>query len=399
MERLIENFRNRLKSVSLEFSRSIIEKINWEGRLIGIRGAKGVGKTTLMLQYIKIHFPDDDSVLYASLDDLWFTQNNLPDMVAAFVKLGGKRLFLDEIHKYPSWIQIIKNIYDTYPSLKVVFTGSSLLDILDSKHDLSRRVDSYYMKGLSFREYLNLELNKEFRIYTLDDVVKKHLIISNEITDQISPLPQFRKYLRSGYYPFFRETPELYSGKLNDIITAIIDSELPSLRNVSVSHCNRLKKILMTLYESAPFVPNIRELSNATGIDRNTMVNYLNYLAEADLIRNLFHDASGITRLKKPDRIFPENTNLQYAFHYKMPEMKSINETFLANQLSYNRSLTITENGGLKTEDKRIFFPGEVPPAEREDISFSHENCFFAADDMEFGHGNRIPLWQFGFLY
>lgn len=338
-------------------------------------------------------------MLYVSLDDLWFTQNNLPDLVNAFVKLGGKLLFLDEVHKYPSWSQVIKNIYDSYPDLKIVFTGSSLLEILNSRSDLSRRVDSYNMKGLSFREYLNFEVKTKFDIYSLDDIINNHLRLSREITDQIPPLLHFRKYLRSGYYPFFKETGDLYPDRIKDIITVIIDSELPSLRNVNVSHCTKLKKILMIIYESAPFVPNIRELSSQTGIDRNTMVSYLNYLAEADLIRNLFYDTSGMTRMKKPDKIFPENTNLQYAFHYKMPEIKSIHETFLANQLSYNRTLTVSENGGLKTEDDKIFFAGAISSDRKEGFSLNPENNYFASDNIEYGVGNNIPIWLFGFLY
>ena len=399
MERLIETFRNRLKFITLDFSRSIMDKIDWNSRLIGIRGARGVGKTTLILQYIKTHFPDDNSVLYVSLDDLWFTQNNLPDLINDFVKLGGKRLFLDEVHKYPSWSPVIKNIYDSYPDLKIVFTGSSLLEMLNSRSDLSRRVNPYYMKGLSFREYLNFELKTKFDIYSLDDITGNHLELSRVITNQIPPLLHFRKYLRSGYYPFFKEAGDLYSDRLKDIINVIIDFELPSLRNVNVSQCTKLKKILMIIYESAPFIPNIRELSSTTDIDRNTMINYLNYLAEADLLRNLFHDVSGMTRMKKPDKIFPENTNLQYAFHYKMPEMKSINETFLANQLSYNHTLTVTENGGLKNEDDRIFFAGPISSDKKENLLIMSETNYIASDNIEFGIGNSIPIWLFGFMY
>jgi len=207
MERIIEKFRNKLSHISVDFTRSLMDEIKWEARMIGIKGARGVGKTTLMLQYIKKHFEHDTAVLYVSLDDIWFSDNKFAYLADQFVKHGGKLLFLDEVHKYPGWSRELKNIYDDFPELKIVFTGSSLLEIINSRADLSRRAIIYRMQGLSFREYLNFELGLKLNSHSLDEVLHNHLTISEEVTSEIKPIKHFSQYLREGYYPFYKEIP------------------------------------------------------------------------------------------------------------------------------------------------------------------------------------------------
>jgi len=399
MEKIIEKFRSKLNQTSLGFIRSLMDHINWESRMIGIKGARGVGKTTLMLQYIKKHYEHDPSVLYASLDDIWFSGNKLVNMADRFVKQGGKVLFLDEVHKYPEWSRELKNIYDDFPELKIVFTGSSLLEILNSRADLSRRAVVYTMQGLSFREYLNLETGLKLNAYTLDDIILNHLNYSGEITSLLKPLKYFQRYLQAGYYPFYREIPELYFVRLGETINMIIEIELPLLRGVDISYSSKLKQMLLIISESAPFIPNISKLSERIGINRNTFISYMNFLMEAGLLRNLYRDAHGITRLQKPEKVFLENTNIAHALGIQFPDKGNLRETFFANQLSYTHPLTIPEKGDFMTSDGRVFEIGGVNKDNRQFNKDNIKNGFIASDDIEFGNRNKIPLWMFGFLY
>lgn len=399
MEKIIEKFRSKLNHTSLGFIRSLMDHINWESRMIGIKGARGVGKTTLMLQYIKKHYEHDPSVLYASLDDIWFSGNKLVDMADRFAKQGGKVLFLDEVHKYPEWSRELKNIYDDFPELKIVFTGSSLIEILNSRADLSRRAVVYTMQGLSFREYLNLEMGLKLNAYTLDDIILNHLNYSGEITSLLKPLKYFQRYLQAGYYPFYKEIPELYFVRLGETINMIIEIELPLLRGVDISYSSKLKQMLLIISESAPFIPNISKLSERIGINRNTFISYLNFLMEAGLLRNLYRDAHSITRLQKPEKVFLENTNIAHALGIQFPDKGNLRETFFANQLSYTHPLTIPEKGDFMTSDGRVFEIGGVNKDNRQFNKDNIKNGFIASDDIEFGNRNKIPLWMFGFLY
>ena len=399
MEKIIEKFRNKLSHTSVDFTRSLMDEIKWEARMIGIKGARGVGKTTLMLQYIKKHFEHDPAVLYVSLDDIWFSDNKFADLADQFVKHGGKLLFLDEVHKYPGWSGELKNIYDDFPELKIVFTGSSLLEIINARADLSRRAIIYRMQGLSFREYLNFELGLKLNSFSLDEVLHNHLKISGVVTSEIKPIKHFWQYLREGYYPFYKEIPELYYSRLGEIMNMIIEMELPLLRGVDVTYSSKLKQMLLLISESAPFIPNISKLSERIGINRNTFISYLGFLQEAGLLRNLYRDTHGITRLQKPEKIFLENTNIAYALINGLPEKGNIRETFFANQLSYNHSLTIPENGDFLVDGSKTFEIGGKGKDNKQLNKATVNNGFIASDDIEFGNGNKIPLWMFGFLY
>jgi len=397
MNSIQEKFQRKIQDTSLSFIRSQMTDIAWEARLIGIKGARGVGKTTLLLQYIKKNLPINEETLYVSLDNIWFTENNLSDLTDSFIKKGGKYLFLDEVHKYPNWAQELKNIYDDYPQLKIVFTGSSLLEILNARADLSRRAIIYTMQGLSYREYLNLILKVEMPILSLEDIVSNHIKLAQDLNNTIKPLQHFDSYLKSGYYPFFLEAPSLYFQRLEEVINLILEIELPLLRKVDIAYINKLKQLLQIIAQSVPFMPNISKLSERIGINRNTLISYLYFLNEAHIIKNLYRDAKGISQLQKPDKIYLDNTNLQYAFSTNNANIGNIRETFFVNQLSYKHLVEYTKQGDFRVDWMYTFEIGG-PQKTKKQIK-DLENAFIASDDIEYGYQNKIPLWLFGFLY
>jgi hypothetical protein len=397
MEILFEKFYKKIDSVPLDFRRSLAGKINWNARLIGIKGARGVGKTTLLLQYIKANLPLDQSTLYVSLDNIWFAENRLSTMTDSFVKQGGKYLFLDEVHKYLNWTQELKNIYDDYPELQVVFTGSSLLEILNSRADLSRRAIVYTLQGLSFREYLGLTQKLEFPEYNLERLLADHVQLARQITSQIRPLQYFEDYLKFGYFPFFREVPDLYYHRLEEVINMTLEIELPLLRKVQVSYVPKLKQLLQIIAESVPFIPNVSKLSERIGVNRNTFTTYLHFLEEANLIRNLYKDASGISLLQKPEKIYLDNTNFQFALASRSAEKGAVRETFFANQLGYEYQVDYTAKGDFLVNRTYTFEIGGIGKGNQQ-IS-EVPDSYLAADELEYGYGNKIPLYLFGFLY
>ena len=397
MTGLYEKYIRKIDATPVNFTRSLMDVIQWDARLIGIKGARGVGKTTLILQYIKKNIPIDESSLYVSLDNIWFAANTVSALVDQFVKQGGKFLFLDEVHKYPNWSQELKNIYDDYPELKIVFTASSLLEILNARADLSRRAVVYTMQGLSYREYLNLKLGLDLQKHSLNDILIDHLRISREINAVVKPLQYFNEYLRHGYYPFFQEFPELYFQRVEEVINLILEIELPLLRKVEVAYVSKLKQLLQIISESVPFVPNVTKLSERIGVNRNTFVSYLYFLEEAHIIRNLYKDAKGITQLQKPNKIFLENTNLQYALSPNKANVGNIRETFFINQLSPQHTLEYIEESDFLVDHKFIF---EVGGKSKNDAQIKNiNNSYLAVDTIEYGIGNKIPLWLFGFMY
>ena len=397
MDSLFEKFFKKIDLVSIDFKRSLMNQIQWDARLIGIKGARGVGKTTLLLQYIKENLPIDESTLYVSLDNIWFGENKLSTLTDSFVKRGGKYLFLDEVHKYPNWSQELKNIYDDYPELKVVFTGSSLLEILNARADLSRRAVSYTLQGLSYREFLHLKTGIELPKLTLNDLLQNHLQLARQINGQLKPLHYFDEYLKTGYFPFFQEVPSLYYQRIEEVINMTLEIELPLLRKVEVSYVSKLKQLLQIISESVPFIPNVSKLSDRIGLNRNTFTTYLFFLQEANLTRNIYKDASGITLLQKPDKIYLENTNFQYALAPKNTEKGSIRETFFVNQLSYQYQVEYVEQGDFLIDQSYTIEVGGSGKTKKQIQGIP--NSYIASDDLEYGTGTKIPLWMFGFLY
>lgn len=396
MEILFEKFRRKIAITDTSFVRNDIEKINWNARLIGIKGQRGVGKTTLLLQYIKLNFLKNlNEILYVSLDDLWFSEYKLVDLAANFAKRGGKILFLDEVHKYPLWSQSIKNIYDDFPKLKIVFTGSSLLEILNSRADLSRRAIIYTLNGLSFREFLEYSENIKLPSFSLTEIIENHENITMEIAQKTMPLSHFENYLKIGYYPYFKEEKLLYFSRLQEVVNFILEVEIPQFKGVSISFLPKIKQLLFAISESAPFVPNINKLSERIGISRETLINYIQYLNDAQILNILYKESKGMTRLQKPDKIFLQNTNLMYCFGNV--NVGNLRETFFVNQLSNTQRISYAEIGDFKINDEFIFEIGGKNKTQKQIKNV--EKSYIVADEIEFGFGNKIPLWLFGFLY
>ena len=397
MEILIEKSYQKVRDADVGFIRSVMDKIDWNDRLIGIRGARGIGKTTLLLQRIKKFLGNSIETLYVSLDNLWFTEHSLLGLVDFFVKRGGKFLFLDEVHKYPNWAQTVKNIYDDFPNLKVVFTGSSLLEILNSRADLSRRAIVYEMQGLSFREFMNITQKTDFQSILLSDILDNHKDISDDILPKIKPLQFFNDYLQYGYYPFFTEGTARFSYRLEEVVNLILEIELPLLRNVEPAYIPKIKQLMQIISESVPFIPNIDGLSKRIEIHRNTLLSYLYYLRETRLTNYLHKDVSGINRLQKPEKIYLENTNLAYCLAENNTDIGNIRETFFLNQLSYNHTVEYPNNGDFWVDKKFLFEIGGKSKSGKQIREAS--NAYIAADNIEYGFGAKIPLWQFGMLY
>lgn len=398
MELLFEKYQQKLRYTNLDFVRSIMDEINWDARLIGIKGARGVGKTTLMLQYIKKYLSDkSDQTLYVSLDHIWFNAHSLLSLVDKFEKKGGKYLFLDEVHKYTNWTQELKNIYDDYPSLKIVFTGSSLLEIINARADLSRRAVIYTMQGFSFREYIAMETGTAFPIIPFDRIRDDHLREATDILKKIRPLKYFPQYLKEGYYPFYKEQPDLYQMRLGEVINMMLEIELPLLRAVELSYVTKIKQLLVVIAESVPFIPNVSKLSEKIQINRTTLLSYLHYLEEIGLTHNLYKGNHGISKLQKPSKIYLENTNLIYALARHNANEGNNRETFFTNQMAYRHQLNYTDQGDFLVNGRYTFEIGGKNKNNKQ-IEKVPES-YIVADHIEYGSGNKIPLWLFGFLY
>jgi len=398
MDSLFTFHTNVIKQISDDFYRFLFEEINWNQRMLAIKGPRGAGKTTLILQYIKYgNYRDDEQALYISADHHWFYTHSLYETAEQFYLNGGRRLFIDEVHKYDRWSRELKNLYDGFPDLKIVFSASSALDIYRGEADLSRRVITYNLPGLSFREYLELMEGVDFEKLSLTEVFEDHLTISRAISEKIQPLPLFKRYLRNGYLPIITEssTAEIPM-RLSQVINAIIESDLAYIEGFDAGTARKIKKLLGVIAESVPFKPNISSLSRKMQASRESVYAWIKFLEEARLLNTLRQDGKGISTLQKPDKIYLENTNLAYALK-ENPDIGSIRESFILNQLR-NKGLEILlpKQGDFKVGDMVIEVGGKNKTIEQVKGLPEHR---IAADDIENGYGNKIPLWLFGFLY
>ena len=398
MEKLIELYRKKLSSINMDFIRSEESLINWNARLVCIRGARGVGKTTLLLQHIKKDFENNyNKALYVSLDNIYFSDNSLIDLATDFIHRGGTHLFLDEVHKMTEWSSILKNLYDDYPELHIAFTGSSLLEILNARADLSRRALVYEMQGLSFREYIAIKTGQNFPVLPLNDIISKNEDISASIASKIKPFEYFETYLKTGYYPFFLEGEEDYYSRLNEIINMILEIELPVLRNLGVAYVPKIKKLLAVIGKSAPFIPNVSELASKIEVSRQTLILYFKYLEDAKLLTQIFKETRGLSALEKPDKILLENTNLMYFLSGELTDIGNVRETFVLNQLKKSHEVLFSEVSDFFVDKKYTFEIGGRNK-KRKQIQ-NVENSYIVADNIEYGTDRCIPIWLFGFLY
>ena len=397
MERLFATYARLLAETNLSFTRYLYDSINWDNRLIVIKGAKGVGKTTMLLQHIKRSFPDVQKSLYASVDNLWFTTHSILDLAEYHYTHGGTHLFLDEVHKYQGWEQQIKNIYDSYPKLQIVLTGSSMLKLDQSlTADLSRRHRLYTMEGLSFREYLKLEGVADLPVLTLEEIINNHFNQASQITSQVKILHHFEKYIQSGYYPFYREEGDGFFDRLQQVIDTIVSSEIPAVSNIEYDSVYKTKQLLGILAERQPYTLNISSLCNALQSSRNNVLKLLDLMDKAALVRRLYSVESGMKMLTKPEKILFYNTNLMYCLT-PHTDSGTMRETYLASQVGAGHTIYMPNQGDLVVDGKWLFEVGGKKKgfSQIKDIVGS----YVVSDDIEIGYGNKIPLWLFGLLY
>ena len=393
---LIDNFHRRIAKVDLRFKRYLYHQINWDSRLIGIKGARGVGKTTMILQYILSNYEDIDKTLYASLDDLWFSTHSLMDLVEWAYNHGVVRLFLDEVHRYDQWSLHLKNIYDNYPDMSIVYTSSSILVMDNAKVDLSRRQTVYMLYGMSFREFLEFSGILSIEALSLDELLRHHVRHAMQITKEIKVIPFFEQYLRFGYYPFYRESGDDFWLRLRETVSVVIDTDLPSVENVSFDTLRKVKRLLMIICERVPFKPNLSELWHQLSTNNELGIRMLYTLDLAQILCLLTSKTKSYKGLFKPDKIFLGNTSLMHALCTTVDKGNE-RETFFLSQLHVGYDVQYPDSGDFLINGNYLF---EVGGKKK---SFSQiadiPNSFLAVDDMEIGHSNRIPLWMFGLLY
>ncbi len=399
MEKLFEIFAIKLRNVPMQFTRSLAGRINWNHRLIGVLGARGVGKTTLLLQHIKNSYArPSKEVLYVDVSHIYFTNNSLIDLADQFYKMGGKYLYLDEIHKYPRWSSEIKQIHDTYAELNLVITGSSILEIEKGEADLSRRMVRYFLFGLSFREYLLFTGALDFAPFDMVELVENHTGIAEKITSKIRPLAFFEQYLSSGYYPYFIEGTDVYHEKLRFTINQVIDTDVPAAEPIDFHTLSKMKKLLYVISSTVPFKPNTQKLADLLAVSRPTLLKLFDLLSRAQLIQTLNAATKGLHLLAKPEKIYLNNPNLMFAFSPTNADTGTIRETFFMNQLlNSGHVLHIPNKGDFLVDNTYVFEVGGRKKSIKqiEDISLA----WVAADGIEIGINQRIPLWMFGFLY
>ncbi len=389
MDRLYEYFIKLLQETDSELFRYIYKDINWDGRMIGITGPRGVGKTTMVLQHIKKALNTKDT-LYVTAEDFYFADNRLTDLADIFVKQGGKYLFIDEIHKYKDWSKELKLIYDYHSDLKVVFTGSSVLDIKKGVSDLSRRSVMYHMQGLSFREYLQVFHNISSNIYSLEEVLDQKV----KIEGLAHPLPMFQDYLRQGYYPFAKEGD--FEIRLRQIINQTLESDIPLYAEMNAATGRKLKQLLAIISKSVPFKPNFTSMAAALSASRNNIADYCLYIEEAGMISQLRNKTGGIKGLGKVEKIYLDNTNLVYNLSDDKPNIGNLRETFFFNQTRVKHPVTSSDFADFKIDDMDFEVGGRGKGQKQ---LTKTEKGFVVKDDIEFGYRNVIPLWQFGLLY
>ena len=390
MRTLVARYRNILKNVDTSYVRNIHSTIPWNDRLIAILGARGVGKTTLVLQHIKL-YEDVDTTLFVYADDLWFSTHSLVTLAEIFYTNGGRVLYIDEIHKYKNWSQEIKNIYDQYPDLKVRYTGSSILDLQKGSHDLSRRVLEFQMHGLSFREYVALRYGADIPIHTLEQVLANK--IKFPYTDY-RPVALFKEYLRQGYYPYFKESG--YELRLTKTINAILEVDIPKFAELSISASEKLKTLLYIVAQSVPFKPNYSKIARDLDMHRNAVSDLMVWLDKADLINILRDDVEGYKLLGKVNKIYLNNPNLAYALSDEEPNIGNIRETIFLAWLRATHKVTASSVSDFKV-GKYTFEVGGKKKGQHQIKDLEH--AYVVKDDIEYGHLNEVPLWSFGLLY
>lgn len=393
---LLGVYARKLKVTDLTFKRYLYDQINWDVRLIGIKGTRGSGKTTLLLQRIKENFPNTEDAFYASLDNFWFQNHTLGELAEWLYSRGVKYLFLDEVHKYPQWSLALKNLYDNYPELYIVYTGSSMLEIDYSKVDLSRRQTLYTLNVMSFREYLEFEGVLKMDAIPLEELLQNHVAKAMDITSKVKVLRYFDDYLRRGCYPFYKESGDDYLIRLSETVQVVMESDLPAVEDVAFSTIQKAKALLMVIANNVPMEPNIQLLCSQLETTRDLCLKLLYALDRAGLLLLLTEEPKSYKRLVKPRKIYLGNSNLMYALS-PSTDLGTKRETLFLNQLNSVASVVMPQKGDFKADDRFLFEVGGK--GKSFDQIADVPESYLIIDDVEVGYGNRIPLWMFGLLY
>ncbi|WP_291862255.1 AAA family ATPase [Marinilabilia sp.] len=389
MRILYQKFETLLQNTTTDFKRYLYEQVSWESRMVGIIGARGVGKTTMILQHIKENL-NTRKALYVSADDIYFGENKLIDLADDFYKNAGEYLFIDEIHKYTDWSRELKNIYDSFPTLKIVFTGSSVLDILKGSSDLSRRAIIYKLQGLSFREYLKFFHNYDVAVYSLRQIIDNEV----KLPDLKHPLPLFNDYLTYGYYPFGIESE--MNIRLGQIIIQTLETDIPQYANLNVGTGHKLKRLLSIIAESVPFKPNFSKIAEIINVSRNSLDDYFSYMEKAGLIAQLRNETSGIRGLGKVDKVYLDNTNIIFNLVGDKSNVGNLRETFFFNQMRVKNEVVSSKNADFVVDG----YTFEVGGKNKKQSQIENDGkSFVVKDDIEFGYLNVLPLWAFGLNY
>ncbi len=389
MEQLVIKFREKLHLTDTTFVRYLEPLIEWDARLIAILGARGVGKTTLLMQHIKLH-GDAAKSLYVSADDIYFTNHTLYGLAEQFYRIGGLYLYIDEVHRYENWSLEIKNIYDNLPGLHIVYTGSSILDLEKGGADLSRRKLQYTLYGMSFREYLALGHHIHVSPATLDQVLRGEVYLPQEHR----PLEYFSRYLREGYYPFFLEPGFL--SRLNAVINTTLEIDIPAFAGFSLSTSRKLKRLLYIIAQSAPFKPNMTKIAQDTEISRNMLNDIFAYLEKAGMISQLRTDVEGISLLGKVDKVYLDNPNMAYALTETTPDIGNIRETFFHTLTKVTHHPLASRQADF-TIGNYTFEIGGKNKGKKQIVGL--EKAYIVKDDIETAGITTLPLWTFGMMY
>lgn len=395
MEELFSKSQLKINRVSVELKRYLYAKINRKSRMIAIKGARGTGKTTLLLQLGKERKTDE--VLYVALDDLFFTDNTLYSLAEQFNKIGGSLLLIDEVHKYPNWSRELKLIYDDFPDLQVIFTSSSILEIYKGESDLSRRVVSYTLSELSFREYLLFNEKIELPTFSLEEIVQNHNEISSQLVQRFTPFKYFSDYLKHGAYPYFDGDEVEYYQKLMNTVNLILEVDIQAVETIDFNNVARLKRLLYVISTNVPFTPNINKLSEQIQLNRNALVRAIQLLQKASMIQALYKQSKSISALNKPDKLWMHNTNLMYAISGDKPDKGNLRETYFIQNMPSEYQLSLPEKGDILINDTYLFEIGGKNKTTKQIKDF--KNAYIVKDDIEIGVFNTIPLWLFGFQY
>ncbi len=396
LEPLYRQMEQKVKDTPTSLHRYLYSQIDWRDRLIGIKGPRGTGKSTILLQHIKEDFEDRDALIYLSLDDLWFANHDIMETVDYLYTHGVRYLFLDEVHQNKDWQTILKNLYDTYKQLYIVFTGSSMLQIKEGEADLSRRPVIYELKGLSFREFLAFENELVFDAISLKDLLIHHVRIAEEICSKITILPIFEKYLKQGYYPFYQEVYSGYEERVKNIANMVIDVDYSKVEKVSQDTIYKMKKMLMVIAASVPQTPNMSQLYQQLNTDRNQGLKMLHALQDGGLLALLSKKMNKLKNLSSPDKIYLDNPTLMYALS-TVADIGTVRETFFFNQLRKDHEVLYPAKGDFLVDGNYLFEVGGK--GKSFDQIADEANGYLAVDNTEIGRKHRIPLWMYGLLY